>query len=442
MNKYTEYKNWYLSNFQTFENSLNGEKVLPIHKIRKDAISKFELLDFPTQKDEEWKYTNLSALFKFNFKPDFKKVELNSEQIEKFLFGNTSNNLMVFVNGYFSKNLSKLEKVKDKIIIKNLTDAAEENSDIVEKYFARNANYENQIFTALSTAYTRDGAFVCIPENTVIDEPIHLLYISTENEEPLLIQPRNLIIAEKNSQATLVEHFTSLSNSKYLNNRVSEIVLKENSFIDHIILQEESLEAFHIARMEVAQNRSSRFSSTLISFGAQIARNDFNSEFLDEGCECTLNGLFITSNEQLFDVHTLIDHARPNCNSFEHYKGILDDNSRAVFNGKVIVRKDAQKTNAFQENNNIILSDNALINTKPQLEIFADDVKCSHGATIGQLDTDSLFYLKSRGIGEDKARAILIHAFASDVVKGIKIESIKDYLENILHHKFDKQIGL
>jgi Fe-S cluster assembly protein SufD len=208
--------------------------------------------------------------------------------------------------------------------------------------------------------------------------------------------------------------------------------------VDHIKLQEESNKAFHIARMEVDQERSSNFSSHLISHGAEISRNDFNARFNDEGSECMLNGLFMISNEQLFDAHTMIDHAKPHCNSHEHYKGILQDKSKGVFNGKVMVRQDAQKTNAFQQNNTILLSDDAVMNTKPQLEIFADDVKCSHGATIGKLNDEAKFYLKSRGIGEDAATAILIHAFASDVITSIKIPALRDYLEEIITKRFNQ----
>ncbi len=252
------------------------------------------------------------------------------------------------------------------------------------------------------------------------------------------MQPRNLFIAGKNSQVTIIEHYVSTEESVYFTNAVTEIVADENSVVDHIKLQEESINAFHIARMEVNQERNSNFSSHSISIGAGLTRNDFNSRFNDEGSECTLNGLFMIEGNQLFDAHTLIDHAMPHCNSHEHYKGILNDKSRGVFNGKVIVRPDAQKTNAFQENNNILLSNNALVNTKPQLEIFADDVKCSHGATIGQLDEEARFYLKSRGIGEEASRAILLHAFASDVVTSIKTESLRNYLEKIITERFNQ----
>ncbi|MCW8810645.1 MAG: Fe-S cluster assembly protein SufD, partial [Ignavibacteriaceae bacterium] len=310
--------------------------------------------------------------------------------------------------------------------------------EVLLKHFGKYADYQNHIFTALSTAYTEDGAFILVPTGKIVEEPIHIIFITTEGNEKILTQPRNLFVAEKSSQVTIIEHYVGNEENIYFTNAVTEIVADENAIVDHIKLQEESKKAFHIARMEVDQERNSNFSSHLISTGADLSRNEFNAKFNDEGGECKLNGLFMVDGTQLFDAHTLMDHANPHCNSHEHYKGILDDKSRGVFNGKVIVRQDAQKTTAFQENNNILLSDEALVNTKPQLEIFADDVKCSHGATIGQMDDEAKFYLKSRGIGEEVSNGILLHAFASDVVTSIKIESIRNYIEEIITKKFNQ----
>ncbi len=307
-----------------------------------------------------------------------------------------------------------------------------------KNHFGKYADYKNHIFTALSTAYTKDGAFIYVPDGKIVEDPIHIIFVASSNKDKLLIQPRNLFIAGDNAQVTIIEHYVGEDEGIYFTNSVTEIVAGKNAVVDHIKLQEESKSAFHIARMEVDQERDSNFSSHLISTGGEISRNDFNSRFNDNGGECTLNGLFMLNDSQLFDAHTLMDHAKPHCNSHEHYKGILDDTSRGVFNGKVIVRQDAQKTNAFQQNNNILLSNKALVNTKPQLEIFADDVKCSHGATIGQLDEDALFYLKSRGIGNEASNIILLQAFASDVIKSIKIESVKNYLQEIISKRFSQ----
>jgi Fe-S cluster assembly protein SufD len=430
-------KNRYLENFGKFENSLNGGRLSAIHKIRKDAISNFSKLEFPTTRDEEWKYTSISPLLKYNFTPAEHIPAVNGKQVNKLLFDRLEHSLLVFVNGFFSEELSDLKELPEEVIAGSIAAAIKDHSEIVEKHFSKYADYKDQIFTALSTAYTNDGAFIYVPDGKIVDKPVHILYISSSGNEKILSQPRNLIVAGKNSQVTVIEHFVSVDNGIYFTNTVTEIFVDENAVLDHIKFQDESRNAFHIARMEVDQERNSNFTSNMISLGGSLSRNDFNTRFNNTGGECMLNGLFMTDGNQLFDVHTMIDHAKPYCSSHEHYKGILDGKSRGVFNGKVMVRPDAQKTNAFQENNNILLSDNALVNTKPQLEIFADDVKCSHGATIGQIEDEALFYLKSRGIGDKTARGMLIHAFAGDVVNSIKVEAVRNFLEDILTNKFN-----
>lgn len=438
MENKTDIKQYFINQFDEFEKSLNGEKTSDFHKVRKDAISKFAELTFPTQKDEEWKYTNISPLLKHSFSPFAVKVNVPSETINKFLFDKMEHSLLVFINGNFSSELSKLIDIPKGVVIGSLADELKNDNPIVKKHLGKYAENENYFFTTLSTAFTKDGAFIYVPDGKVVEDPIHIIFITKSSSKKILTQPRNLFVAGKNSQVSIIEHYVSDEDTVYFTNSVTEIVAGENAIVDHIKLQEESNKAFHIARMEVDQERNSNFSSHLISHGAEISRNDFNARFNDEGSECMLNGLFMIGDEQLFDAHTMIDHAKPHCQSHEHYKGILQDKSRGVFNGKVMVRRDAQKTNAFQENNTILLSDNAVMNTKPQLEIFADDVKCSHGATIGKLNDEAKFYLQSRGIGEEAATAILIHAFASDVITSIKIPALRDYLEEIITKRFNQ----
>lgn len=438
MKESIDIKQYFISQFDEFEKSLNGEKTSEFHKVRKEAIQKFSELSFPTQKDEEWKYTNISSLLKHNFSPAVVKINVSSETINKFLFDKMEHSLIVFVNGIYSPELSKMTDLPKGVVIGSLADELKNNSPVVKKHFGSYAKNGSHFFTTLSTAFIKDGAFIYVPDGKVVEDPIHIIFITKSGSEKILTQPRNLFVAGKNSQVAIIEHFVSDEDSIYFTNSVTEIVADENAIVDHIKLQEESKKAFHIARMEVDQERSSNFSSHLISHGAEISRNDFNARFNDEGGECMLNGLFMIDGEQLFDAHTMIDHAKPHCNSHEHYKGILQDKSKGVFNGKVMVRQDAQKTNAFQENNTILLSDDAVMNTKPQLEIFADDVKCSHGATIGKLNDEAKFYLKSRGIGEESATAILIHAFASDVITSIKIPALRDYLEEIITKRFNQ----
>jgi len=438
MDNIIEFKEWFIKNFNAFEESLNGENTPVLHRVRKEALKNFNELSFPTIKDEEWRFTNISPLLKYNFTLPSEDLKISDELVNKFLFNEMESNVLIFVNGKFSVDNSKLLNLPKDTIAGSISDAMKNNPEIIEKHFSKYASYNNHIFTALSTAYTKDGAFVYVPEGKIVEHPIHIIFITTASEKKIIIQPRNLFVASKNSQVTIIEHFVSENDNIYFTNAVTEIVAEENAIIDHYKLQEESKNAFHIARVEIYQERNSNFTSHSISTGGVITRNDINARFNGEGGECTLNGLFLLEDKQLFDAHTLIDHATPLCNSHEHYKGILDDSSRGVFNGKVLVRQDAQKTNAFQKNNNILLSNNALVNTKPQLEIFADDVKCSHGATIGQIDEEAKFYLKSRGIGEEAAHAILIHAFAVDVIKSMKIESVRNYLEDILSKRFNQ----
>ena len=437
MSELKDIKNQYLKSYELFENSLNGDRVSSISCLRKKAFGKFSELDFPTTKDEEWKYTSIAPLLEHNFVPGLQKKSLTREQVKNFLFEDLDSNVVVLVNGFYSDELTTLKNIPGGVEVSSIAKAISSDSSLVKEHFGKYADFTTHIFTSLSTAFTKDGVLIHIPEGKIVGQPIHILFITDSGNEKLLIQPRNLFVAGKNSQASIIEHFVNIDSGVYFTNTVTEIVVGENAIVDHIKLQEESKSAFHIGRMEVDQGRSSNFASHFVSLGSSLTRNEFNSRFNDEGGECKLNGLFLTEGNQLFDVHTLIDHAKPHCNSHEHYKGILNDVSRGVFNGKVIVRPDAQKTNAFQENNNIILSKEALVNTKPQLEIFADDVKCSHGATIGQLDEDSMFYLKSRGIGEETARTILIHAFASDVITSVKVEAVKNYIEDILNEKFN-----
>ncbi len=439
MNDVVDFRELITERFGEFEKSLNGSSPILLKSIRKEALERFSLTKFPTTKDEEWRFTNILPLLKYSFDPIVDKHELNVKDISNFKLKDSFKNHIVFVDGIFSEELSASNSLDKLVIVKNLSIACKEDQELFKKHFSKYAHFQDNAFTALNSAYIKDGAFISVPDNISVEEPILVLFISTAMNNQPLVQPRNLYITGRNSKVTFVEHYISLSSNTYFTNAVTEIVVGENTTLNHIKIQEESSSAFHISRTEIDQERDSNYESVSISLGAEISRDDISSKFNGEGGECTLNGLYLMDNTQLHDTHTMIDHAKPYCNSHEHFKGILDGKSRGVFNGKVMVRPNAQKTNAFQENNNIILSNEALVNTKPQLEIFADDVKCSHGATIGQLDDESMFYLKSRGIGEETARTILIHAFASDVVKSIKIDSIKNYLENILDQRFNKE---
>jgi Fe-S cluster assembly protein SufD len=309
----------------------------------------------------------------------------------------------------------------------------------VQQYLTRYAPYESNAFTALNTAFLQDGAFVSVPGGALLEIPVHILFVSTGMEAEFISSPRNLIVAERNSQVSIIESHVSLSDNVYFTNSVSEIVLGENAVVEYDKLQIESSRAYHIGSTHIQQERSSNFTSNAISLGGLLVRNNVSVVLDGEGAEATLNGLYLGTGVQHIDNHTTIDHAKPRCPSHELYKGILSGKSRGVFNGKIKVRKDAQKTDAKQTNKNLILSDEASVDTKPQLEIFANDVKCTHGATIGQLDEEAIFYLRSRGVDVDRARDLLIYAFASDVVDRIKVEPLRDLLHEMIHARLEKE---
>jgi Fe-S cluster assembly protein SufD len=376
------------------------------------------------------------------------------------------------VNGLYQPALSTVDTLPRGVKVGSLAAALDTDFERVETHLARCARFEDHAFVALNTALMEDGAFVHIPRGVVVEEPIHLLFIGTAGADPMVSHPRNLIVAEENSQATVIESYVGgqvfgcsgvqvfgsdkdapafdVAGPEHLNTRtpehpipyftnaVTEIIAAENAVLDHYKVQRESEAAFHVATLQVQQGRSSNFTSHSISVGGALVRNDIRVVLDGPGGEATLNGLYIVNGRQHVDHHTVIDHAKPHCNSHELYKGILDGHATAVFNGKIYVRPDAQKTDAKQTNQNLLLSRDAVIDTKPQLEIFADDVRCTHGATVGRLDEDALFYLRSRGIGLAEARSLLTYAFASDVLARIKVEPLRTQLEELLFARLSK----
>jgi Fe-S cluster assembly protein SufD len=426
-----EEKGVYLGEFSRVEKELARTGPAALQNMRKTAIARFGSVGFPSLRDEEWRFTNLAPLVKVPFQLAPSK---RSATVPESLRSAIPADALVFVNGVPQ---SARPARTGGVIVKPLSEALAQHADLVELYLARLARTETNPFTALNTAFLREGAFVHIPAGVVVEAPIHLVFVSSSSAEPAVAHPRNLIVAGANSQVTIVESYLGRDGDLYFTNAVTEIVAGEGARIDHYKVQQESTDAFHVATMQVRQERASVFSSHSITLGGALVRNDANVVLDAEGCECTLNGLYLASGEQLVDNHTRIDHARPNCTSHELYKGILDGRAKGVFNGKIYVHPDAQKTDAKQTNKTLLLSADAMIDTKPQLEIFADDVKCTHGATIGQLDADSIFYLRTRGIGLAEARSLLTYAFANDIIGRIKVDSIRGRLEQVLltqHH--------
>jgi Fe-S cluster assembly protein SufD len=417
--------------------------------LREKAGAAFEALDFPTTRDEEWKYTNVAQVLKVPYRESLSHgaaessglKKLTARDIEPFTFAESRESQLVFVNGAFSRELSNLTAVSKGCVAGNLAEIPSEYATVARDHLASYADYREASFTALNTASVGDGAFVYIPGGKAVEAPIHLLFISTA-EEPVASHPRVLIAAGAGAVATIIESYVSTGDGVYFTNAVTEVVAKEGAVVTHYRLQEESERAFHIATTQVYQERESNYASYAISLGARMARHDLNVALSDENIETTIDGLYVVTGEQHTDSHTSIDHQKPHSVSHQLYKGILDGSARAVFNGKVFVREGALLTDARQLNKNLLLSSDAHVDTKPQLEIFADDVKCAHGATVGQLEDEELFYLAARGITPERARALLTYGFAEDVISRIKLKSAREHLERVVLDKLHQSLPI
>ena len=422
-----EERETYLADFARLEK----EQCAPaLARTRRKAIERFNKLGFPTLRNEEWRFTNLAPLTKVPFRLAGDDGDLPSRSaMSSVPLAEEASCRLVFVNGRYSPEMSRLKQLAGGVI-GNLTKHL--HDEWVQEHLARYALFQDHAFTALNTAFFQDGAVLFLARGQVVAEPIHLIFVSTVSGEPTVSHPRNLIVAGAGSQAAIVESYVGRDGEVYLTNAVTEVVLEESAVIDHYKIQQESREGFHAATLQVQQGSQSRFTSFSIALGGALVRNEINAVFAAPGGECTLNGLYMATGQQLIDNHTVIDHAQPHCASHELYKGILAERARGVFSGKIYVRQDAQKTDAKQTNQTLLLSEEATINAKPQLEIYADDVKCTHGATVGQLDDEALFYLRSRGVGHHEARSLLTFAFANDIVGRIKIDPIRTALEERL----------
>lgn len=411
---------------------LPGADLSWLQKTRRSAFERFAEIGFPGPQDEDWKYTRITPIEKRAFRAMPKScIGLIPEDLEAFYPTPTCFRL-VFVNGHYAPQLSKLSTLPNGATVQNLANALTKIPDRVEPYLARYADTSEHGFTALNTAFMGDGAFVHLARNTILEQPIHLLFVSVTQAEELFSHPRVLVVAEENAEATLIESYVRLSGSGYFTNALTEVVLGDNAGLNHYKVQLESPTAFHIATLQVQQGKNSRLVSHSLSFGGSLVRNDINAVLDGEGARCTLNGLYMTADRQHVDYHTRIDHLKPFGTSREFYKGILSGRSRGVFNGRVHVYPGAQKTDAQQSNDNLLLSRDAEVDTKPQLEIYANDVKCAHGATVGQLDEDMIFYLRARGIEAQTARGLLTYGFAQDVVDRIPIASIRKSAKQLL----------
>ncbi|HEY2930397.1 MAG TPA: Fe-S cluster assembly protein SufD [Acidobacteriota bacterium] len=405
-----------------------------LQRMRSRAAKSFAEGGFPTVQDEDWKYTSIAPVAETAFEVAGERPHpITRDQVDRIRFANLQGSRLVFVNGHYAEELSQVQTLPNGAQIASLASVLRRTPERVEPFLGHYASLEENFFTSLNTAFLKDGAFVYLPSGCVVEHPIQLLFLSSSNGRPTVSFPRILVVAEPTSQAVIIETYFGLDDGNiYFTCPVTEIAAGDHSVIDHYKLQSESKSAFHIATLQYHQGRSSSLESNSITLGGDLVRNNLNAILDGEGAECNLKGLYLVNGHQHIDNHTRLEHAQPHCSSREHYKGILDGKSRGVFHGRILVHPGAQKTDSKQTNNNLLLSDEALINTKPQLEIYADDVKCTHGATIGQLDRDAVFYLRSRGIGEKSAFSLLVYAFASEIVRHIKAAELREQVDQYL----------
>ena len=393
---------WVKKNYQKLLERMNGDGSVGLENIRQKAFDSFEKEGFPGRREEAWRFTDLS-LFKqqtFSPAPDHK---IDRSVIEPFTMAGV-NNCIVFINGRLDRSLSDLSRLPAGIRIKSMSEALVSDAELLDRWLGRSLQESGYRFANLNSAFIQDGLVVHVDEGVTFTDPIHLIFYSQSSGAAFVSHPRLLMVFEKNSQASVIEHYVSREDDLFFTNPVTELIAKENAHVDHVKLMQESDAAYHIAVQGMLQHRHSQLTSFSASFGGGLVRNDIRSVIDGEGVTSTLNGLYMVSGKQHVDFHTYIDHAQPHTNSRQLYKGILTDRGRGVFNGKIYVRRPAQKTDAIQNNKNLILSDTASVDTQPMLEIFADDVKCTHGGTVGQLDTEAILYLRSRGIGLEHAK--------------------------------------
>jgi Fe-S cluster assembly protein SufD len=417
----------FVADFARSAASLPGANVPWLARLRRAALDRFAQRGLPGPRDEDWKYTSVAAIAKRPFAVPAQAGSVDVA-IDAFALAGMASHRLVFVNGRYAPGLSQVGRLPAGVTLQSLAQTLERAPDALEPLLGED-RYQT-VFAALNAAFMADGVHLHLPRGTVVAEPIHALFVCTATDAA--IHPRNVVVAGEGAQATLIEHYVGLDGAAALTNAVTQLFVAADASVAHYKLQQEPARALHIGGIHAAQSRASRLESHSIALGAALARNDITTSFDAEGCEAVLNGLFLVSGRQHVDHHTRIDHAKPRGTSREYYKGIVDGAARGVFNGKVIVHPGAQKTNAQLSSRNLLLSKSAEIDTKPELSIDADDVKCTHGATVGQLDDNAMFYLRSRGVDEAMARALLTYAFAHDVIERVRVAPLRAMLERIL----------
>lgn len=433
-----ELKEKLVSSFMAFENMVDIDS--PVHDIRTEAIKTFEVEGFPTKRQEAWKYTSLNSVLKHDYSvfPKHEKA-LEYKDVKKYFLHEIDSYKIIFIDGKYSSHLSQTTHDGIDVCLMSSALTKPKYRLIIENYFNKIAS--NDGLSSLNTAFSAEGAYIHIPKNKLVEKPIQILHFSTGNESALMLQPRNLVVVDENSHVQIIERHQSLTDNPILTNSVTEIFANKRAIVDYYKIQNDKSTASLIDNTFINQKQESIAKVHTFSFGGKLTRNNLNYYQNGKRIDSTMKGITIIGDKQHVDHNTLVHHIKPNCESHQDYKGIFDDRATGVFNGKVVVEKEAQKTNAFQANNNVLISDKASINTKPQLEIFADDVKCSHGCTIGQLDESAMFYLRSRGIPEKEAKALLMFAFSNNVLDSVKIPVLKNRITRIIANKLGVDIG-
>lgn len=424
--------NCFLAAFEEFDRRQRGEDPPWLRRIRQASIARFSESGFPTTHDEDWRFTNVSAVAKTAFRVADPNAAADADELAASLWDDASAGRIVLVNGAFSPALSRLDGVPPGVEVVSLAEALRRSPQRLEAHLARYAAYQDHAFAALNTAFVRDGACVWVQRGISSERPIHVVHVSVGDGEPIATHPRTLVVVEAQAQLRVVESFVGFGQAMRLTNAVTELVLGDAAVIDHYKLQREPDGAYHVGTVQLHQGRDANAHAHCLTFGGTLVRNNINAVLAGEGGTCVLNGLYVLQGYEHVDNHLRVDHAAPHCNSRENFRGILDDQSRGVFTGRIVVRKQAQKTDAKQSNLNLLLGAQAQVNTKPQLEILADDVKCTHGATVGQIDRDALFYLRSRGLSERTARSMLVYAFAGESLDLIRDEALRMHAHELL----------
>lgn len=405
----------YLGSFDRADKAFAGNGKSWLRPLRQEAFGRFVDLGFPTNRDEDWKFTNVMPIAQtsFNSPPEGWRIPTPAD-LETFLFPGLNASHLVFINGRYAPQLSTLRALPDGVKLGNIARGLASERVLLEPYLGKYADISKEAFSALNTAFLEDGAFIYIPKQTVLSEPIYLLYLAVPDGTPFMVHPRNLIVVEDESQAAIIEDHASLGGGVYLSNGVTEIVAGQNSVVSHYQIERQDRQAFHVSTLRVEQGRQSTTDLHSVLLGGGLVRSNIHPVLTGEGSDCLINGLFLGTGRQHLDNFMKVEHVGPHGTSRQSFNGILDEKARGVFHGRIIVHPTAQKTDSKQTNRNLLLSGDALIDTKPQLEIHADDVKCTHGATIGQFDEESIFYLRSRGIALEEAKALLLFAFAGE----------------------------